>query len=303
MQKLLILQGIPACGKTTWAKKFVLENSLTHIRVGRDEIRRMFGKYWVPERENLVTKVEMESITQGLLEGYTVIVDATNLNPRTVAKFEEIVKRVNKVNSGIPRKLGKKDDLIEIEYKKFDITLEEALARDAKRGEEAVGEAVVKEFYYKYCVDTKEVPKAEIVIQDKTLPHAILVDLDGTMCIHNGRGPFEYLKCDTDLLNEPVASIVQKFLGRVQIIYASGREDFCREKSENWLRVHSLFDGLLFMRKTGDHRKDVVIKQEIFEREIKGKYFIEFVIDDRQQVVNFYRSLGLTVLQCAPGNF
>ena len=123
------------------------------------------------------------------------------------------------------------------------------------------------------------------------------------MCIHNGRGPFEYLKCDTDLLNEPVASIVQKFLGKIQIIYASGREDFCREKSENWLRAHNLFDGILFMRKTGDHRKDVIIKQEIFDREIRGKYFIEFCLDDRNQVCEFYRKLGLTVLQVADGDF
>jgi predicted kinase len=290
MQKLLILQGIPACGKTTWAKKFVLENS-TYVRVSRDDLRRMRGKYWVPEQEDLITKWEHECIDIAVCSGYNVILDATNLNSKTLATIKNLVTPW--VEKGV----------LEIEYKKFDITLEEALARDSKRGEEAVGEAVVKDFYYRYCVDTQKVPETTIVIQNPDLPHAILIDLDGTMCIHNGRGPFEYLKCDTDLLNEPVASIVQKFLGKIQIIYASGREDLCREKSENWLRVQSLFDGILFMRKTGDHRKDVIIKQEIFDREIRGKYFIEFVIDDRTQVVDFYRGLGLTVFQCAPGDF
>lgn len=297
MQKLLILQGIPACGKTTWAKKFVLENP-TYVRVSRDDLRRMRGKYWIPEQEDMITEWEDGCIEEALKIGSNVVVDATNLSSKTINRFQKLVEVFN-----ITHKYIKECSTIEIEYKKFDITLEEALARDSKRGEEAVGEAVVKDFYYRYCVDTQKVPETTVVVQDESLPHAIIVDLDGTMCIHNGRGPFEYLKCDTDLLNEPVASIVRKFLGKIQIIYASGREDFCREKSENWLRVQSLFDGILFMRKTGDHRKDVIIKQEIFDREIRGKYFIEFVIDDRTQVVDFYRGLGLTVFQCAPGDF
>ena len=116
------------------------------------------------------------------------------------------------------------------------------------------------------------------------------------------------MMCDKDLLNEPVASIVRKFLGKIQIIYASGREDFCREKTVNWIQDVVKLDiknnhDPLFMRKTGDHRRDVIIKKEIFDREIKGKYFIEFAIDDRNSVVELWRSLGLTCLQCDRGDF
>ncbi len=57
------------------------------------------------------------------------------------------------------------------------------------------------------------------------------------------------------------------------------------------------------MRQEGDTRKDVLVKQEIYEREIKGRYNVLFVLDDRQQVVDGWRALGLTVFQVAPGDF
>jgi len=57
------------------------------------------------------------------------------------------------------------------------------------------------------------------------------------------------------------------------------------------------------MRPAGDIRKDVLIKQEIYEREIKDKYNVLFVLDDRQSVVDGWRSLGLTVFQVAEGQF
>jgi hypothetical protein len=59
----------------------------------------------------------------------------------------------------------------------------------------------------------------------------------------------------------------------------------------------------VFMRATGDQRKDSIIKQELFDRHILGKYNIKFVLDDRNQVVNMWRSLGLTVFQVAEGDF
>ena len=57
------------------------------------------------------------------------------------------------------------------------------------------------------------------------------------------------------------------------------------------------------MRKTGDNRKDCVVKREIFDAEIKDKYYIKFILDDRNQVVDMWRKMGLTCLQVADGDF
>lgn len=131
MSKLLILQGIPASGKSTFARKWVEESPKTRVVVNRDSIRRMLGTYWVPSRERLVDRIEEYIIKESLLQEYDVCVDATNLNPKTIKKLEQI---------GIDS---------EITFHEFRIDLEEAIDRDSKR-EESVGKEVITTFYNKY---------------------------------------------------------------------------------------------------------------------------------------------------------
>lgn len=57
------------------------------------------------------------------------------------------------------------------------------------------------------------------------------------------------------------------------------------------------------MRPDGDHRPDYVIKREIYEREIKDKYDVIGVFEDRQRCVDMWRALGLTCFQVAPGDY
>ena len=57
------------------------------------------------------------------------------------------------------------------------------------------------------------------------------------------------------------------------------------------------------MRKNGYNKKDSIVKKEIFDEYIKDKYYVEFILDDRNQVVDMWREMGLTCLQVAEGNF
>jgi hypothetical protein len=58
------------------------------------------------------------------------------------------------------------------------------------------------------------------------------------------------------------------------------------------------------MRKAKDNRKDSIIKREIFSEHIHNQYFIEFVLDDRNQVVDTWRKdLKLTCFQVNYGDF
>lgn len=135
MNKLLILQGIPASGKSTFAKQYVLESPLTRVIVNRDSIRSMLGKYWVPSREALVSTIEYSIIYEALNSGYEVIVDATNLNSKTIKKLEEFKSKAS------------------IEYKEFNTPFWVCVWRDWKRGlfgGRKVGYKVIKGFYDKY---------------------------------------------------------------------------------------------------------------------------------------------------------
>lgn len=150
---------------------------------------------------------------------------------------------------------------------------------------------------------------------DGSLPEAILVDIDGTVALRGDgegvRGWFEWARVGEDSRNEAVCGIVQTLIygskdGSPEIIFVSGRSDECFDETLDWL--HRQFDFLeddvkLFMRGAGDYRKDSVVKSEIFWRDIAPQWDVVACIDDRKQVVDEYRAMGLTVLQVAEGDF
>lgn len=96
-QMLIAMQGIPGSGKSFRARQLLAdlqeEKDMHAIIVNRDDIRDMLGDYWVPTREGLVTKLEMTAIKEGLKGGYHVIVDATNLNPKTILTLERLATK------------------------------------------------------------------------------------------------------------------------------------------------------------------------------------------------------------------
>lgn len=143
MNKLYICIGLPASGKTTWARKFVTEKPKERVRVNRDDIRRMLGVYWIPSREKLVTEIENDMIISSLDKNYDVVVDATNL--RGTQRFERIIHE-NFVDNltHVP--------YIKMEVKDFtDVPLDTCLIRDKHRPkEEQVGEEAIIRMYNKY---------------------------------------------------------------------------------------------------------------------------------------------------------
>lgn len=134
MSKLYILKGLPASGKSTFARDWVLEDPTKRVIVNRDAIRNMLGKYWVVERESLVSDIEKEAIFSGLYSGYDVMVDATNFNGHILSLLY----------------LYKKEyETIEHEIIFFDTTLEICIERDRLR-ENPIGEVVIRNMHNKY---------------------------------------------------------------------------------------------------------------------------------------------------------
>ncbi|KQW98807.1 hypothetical protein [Flavobacterium sp. Root420] len=141
--------------------------------------------------------------------------------------------------------------------------------------------------------------------QNIDLPKAIICDFDGTLALMNGRNPFDASKCDNDLLNHPVANLLKNYktLG-YKILLVSGRENVYKEATLRFLEKHEITFDELLMRRAKDYRKDSIIKTEIYNDFIKRKYFIEFVLDDRNQVVDTWRKdLKLPCFQVYYGNF
>ena len=143
--ELIILQGIQGSGKTTWAKNWVKEDPKHRVRFNQDDIRNMFGVYWVPSREPLVKAMHNSFLNEATLEGYDIVLDNMNLNQKTLDEIKEIVEEFNKWISLSPVDLH-----YDIKYQTFfDTPLEECIARDSKK-ENPIGENIIRNTYNKY---------------------------------------------------------------------------------------------------------------------------------------------------------
>lgn len=285
MKKVLVYRGLPASGKSTAARKMLDENPGKYKRINKDDLRAMLDNgHHSKGNEKFVLKVRDMLILHALGEGKHVIIDDTNIHPKHADRIRELVK-----------------GLAEVEVIDFmHVDVETCIARDLNRPN-SVGERVIRRMWKEYLGWEK--PK---LVQDSALPRAIICDLDGTLALLNGRSPYDASTCDQDLINQPVADIVIRFQAAGHhIVFLSGREDKFREPTERFLKQHlgPDFPYTLIMRTTGDMRKDSIIKQELLESQVTPQWYVDFVLDDRNQVVDMWRSLGLTCLQVDYGDF
>lgn len=136
---------------------------------------------------------------------------------------------------------------------------------------------------------------------------AVICDLDGTLCDfkeRDTRGPFDFKKCIYDDINLDVWAMLAAFkLAKCRIILVSGRDEIARRETEMWLAYNNVKYNELFMRPQGSFDKDTDIKKAIYKKHIRNYYHVIGVIDDRKQVVDMWRELGLTCLQVADGDF
>jgi predicted kinase len=276
--EVIMTIGLPGSGKSTWAKMMVRKNPFKYKRVNKDDLRAMLDdSQWSRDNEDSILEVRDLLVLRHLRDGYNVIIDDTNLAPKHRLKIEQLVK-----------------DEFKLSFKYFlDTPLETCIKNDLNRLN-SVGESVIRKMYNQYLK-----PKPEVIQKNFDLENAIICDLDGTLCHLNGRNPYDASTCDMDGLNVVVAELL---LGR-KVIFMSGREDKYRDKTELFLKKHDIQYEALYMRATGDTRKDCIIKKELFDNNVRGKYNIDFVLDDRNQVVDMWRQIGLTCLQVAPGDF
>jgi predicted kinase len=276
MSKLLMLKGLPASGKSTYAKELVDQG---WKRVNKDDLRSMVdGGKWSKGNEKKIMEVQTSLIISFLSKGYNVVVDNTNFG------WEDRLKAIADMCGA------------EFEVKYFDTSLTECIDRDAKRDEKSVGAEVIERMWTQYV-------KPPLQEYNKDLPSCYIFDIDGTLAKMNGRSPYDYTKVDTDIVNRDVAKLASILKNVASIIIVSGRNGDCIAETENWLDDNNIKYDDIFMRLSGDKRKDCIVKKELYEEHIKGKYNVLGVFDDRNQVVELWRSLGLTCFQVDYGNF
>lgn len=143
---------------------------------------------------------------------------------------------------------------------------------------------------------------------------AIIVDFDGTLSDTKHREHFVQSKpkqwqaffeaATDDPLNQWCFEIINSMVAQgYKIILLTGRPEWMRGLSENWLEKYQVPYDLFLMRKDDDHQGDPDMKWEAYQESIVDQYDILFTLEDRQRVVDMWREKGLTCLQCAKGDF
>lgn len=299
-QKIILLKGIPGSGKSTYAEEIIngtaeLEESIDpalFYRINKDSIRTMIHNdvyEFDKDLEDLVLQVERDAGIDILARGSSLIVDDTNLAKKHENYWRDQAKNFK----------------CSMEVHTINVPLSTCIERDAARSR-TVGASVIKKMYNQlnYLKTDPRIGKELLWEPDK--PACIICDLDGTLSLMNGRNAFDQ-DVSKDLPNKSVIDLVlmQAHMG-VKIIFLSGRAgtEVCKNTTEEWLKTHcNVIDYTLKFRAPGDYRKDNIIKEELYERHVKGKYNVKFVLDDRDQVVDLWRSLGLPCFQVYYGDF
>lgn len=286
MKTIYMTRGLPGSGKSTWAKSQMDACPGAYKRINKDDMRAMLdNSHWSRDNEKFVLFMRDIMIVEALKSGKHVIVDDTNFG----AKHEPRLRQLAKEN-------GAAFEIIDFTH----VSIETCIERDLKRFN-SVGEAVIRKMWREFLA-----PKPPVIEYNDELPDCIICDIDGTVAKMNGRSPYDYSQVHTDVPHTPVVYLLKMLADAhycAKIIFVSGRKAECRAATEVWLKEEIGYSDPLFMRADGDNRDDRIVKEEIYRREIEGKYNVLFVLDDRDRVVEKWRELGLTCLQVAPGNF
>jgi hypothetical protein len=141
----------------------------------------------------------------------------------------------------------------------------------------------------------------------------IAFDLDGTLCniehrlqfIHSkpSNWPAFFRACVDD---KPISQMIRVAeamwnAGHTIEIW-SGRSDVVREQTEGCLKAWGVKYHTLRMRKDGDYRADNIVKGEWYDG-LRDHERPVLAFDDRQQVVDMWRSKDVLCAQVAPGDF
>jgi predicted kinase len=242
--------------------------------------------------EGLTLQIEDECIRSAVENYKDVIVDDCNYHPKHI-------ERVKKYCQGYTIKIF---DV----HKELGITLEQSLERNKNRSR-VVPEFVIRNMAKNYGIFSEGERNTKNKRYEST-NRVVVSDLDGTLACIDHR--LHFLNKETnqkadwksffdamkdDVVRLEIKSVLDDVYPNHDIVLVSGRPETHREATEKWLKDNGIRYNALLMRKAGDKRPDIIVKQEILDTYL-DKNMIDMVIDDRKVVIDMFRSNGLKVM-------
>ena len=115
--KIIVLQGCPCSGKSTYAQN-VKDEHIVVVNLDTIRIELGGGKFSF-DNEDKALAIEEQMIRDAIANGKDAMIDATNLNPKKIAKWKALAEELD----------------CPIEFKMFYIPFAEAMKRSKARKE------------------------------------------------------------------------------------------------------------------------------------------------------------------------
>ena len=297
---LVVLSGLPGSGREEKALEWVSGDPEGRVRSSRDEMRELLTgrvRGLSGSEERRVTAAQRGLVRGLLASGHSVVVDDVNAK---VGHRQEWAK--------IADDLGVPSVMVDI-----DADLEQCIARD-KGSKWPYGEKAIRDMHSRGA-ETRGPGEASAKGKGparhkhaKGLPTAWIFDIDGTLALNDGhRGWYgeEELKVGADSVRTEIVKLVRALLmlpfdERDELIFMTGRTERCRDQTREWLLRACGLSGdeelILLMREVGDRRKDTVVKDDLFEKHVAGRYNVLGAFEDKPSVSMHWYRKGLKVL-------
>jgi len=180
MKKLYFLRGLPASGKTTWAKKKLAtlnrDGVRRAVRTNKDEIRKRLRAKGL-NSETRVIRRETELVTKAMKAGLQVVIDNTHFHPPHELRYRQLADEYG----------------YKFEIKSFThVSVEACVRRDLKR-RNSVGEWVIRDMHSKYL--SQRVNEQ----QEKNVMRALLIRSPHIEKILDGKKIWEIRGSRTDV--------------------------------------------------------------------------------------------------------
>jgi predicted kinase len=299
-QEFIVTRGLPASGKSTWAKQWVVA-APNRVRVNIRE--ELFGKDYKQngDAENKVSEIENNRLHAALRSKKSVVSDNMHLNPRFLKNFHKMAAQYG----------------LKLAHRDFPIDIEEAKRRNAARDRVVPPEIIDKiareqlgpngEFHY---FDGDYTPRPFIAPEEKGLMAAGF-DLDGSLSdtrsiTHFVKGKYRNFDMfhRSSFFTPPNPEVVQILrdaqANGLAVLGTTARGEAYREVTELWLNNNDIILDNLFMREEGDFRPDYEVKSDMLRDKIKPYYDLVMQVDDNPAATKAFVEGGINVIH-VPG--
>jgi predicted kinase len=291
---LVLVRGLPASGKTTWARALVASRRPgTILRVNRDDLRRSMAdpSYSAPVDavERRISDAEWRLVRGALLDRVDVVVDATNLRASVARRWRALAEacgagwRVEEV----------------------DTDLEECVRRDAARPPlERVGEETLRDLHARFVdPETGRLPRLGLPPRLSSVagapyrpvpgtPSAVLVVAEGMVSPES-----------PDVPDAAAVEVVRALAAAGhRVIAVSARAEDERAAVGDWLARHLAVPvEVLLLGAPRKRQRDVTAVLGLFDAHVRDHYSVVGVVEGRPAAARAWREAGLAVIGVAAG--